>query len=397
MGFLGLDSLFSGDVQAFDEAIRLGQQTGDLTMTLLALCHSADLTTFRGQLYAAQALYEQALELATQQDGRRQPVAGLALIGLGRLLREWNDLDRAARYLAEGIELAQKWSGTSVVQGYVALAHVQQARGDAMAAREAIKIAQRLAANSDAMQPNPTDIAMQEVRLALVRDDVEAASRSIAACDLQRLHLDDLEREADGGSFSLLQTLDTFIALAWVRVAQGQPDEAMTILASLLRATEAAGWTGIVIEILALQSLAYQSLGNTPQALAMLERALSLAKPEGYVRLFVEKGKPMQLLLQRMNAPCEGGRMKEYVDKLLKAFSTDKIALAPESEMIEPLSERERQVLRLLAEGLSDKAIAETLVIASGTVNKHLKNIYGKLDAHSRTQAVARGRELGLL
>ncbi len=395
-GFLGLDSLFSGDVKAFDEAVRLGQQTGDLTMTLLALCHSADLTTFRGQLYGAQALYEQALELATEQDGQRQPIAGLALIGLGRLLREWNDLDGAAHYLVEGIELAQKWSETSVLQGYVALARVQQARGDAMAAREAIKIARRLAISPDAMQPNRTDIAVQEARLALVGDDVEAASRSVATCDL-RFHLDDLERESNSGSFSLLQTLDTYVSLAWVRVAQGQPDEATTILASLLRASEAAGWTGIVIEILALQSLVHQSLGDVPQALVTLERALSLAKPEGYVRLFIEKGKPMRLLLQRLNAPREGGRLKDYTGKLLKAFSTDMIAPAPESEIIEPLSERERQVLRLLAQGLSDKAIAETLVIAVGTVNKHLKNIYGKLDAHSRTQAVARGRGLGLL
>jgi LuxR family maltose regulon positive regulatory protein len=392
-GFISLDSLFSGDVETFDEAVKTGQDTGDLTMTVLTLCHSADLAKVQGKLYRAQALYEQALDLATASSEQRQPIAGLAMMGLGRLQKEWNDLDVATRYLTEGIELAQEWGETSVVQGYVDLAHVKQARGDVEGARQALDIAQRLAAKPNAMQPDPANIAMQKARLALVRGDVEAAARCVAAHDLEkRVHPDELEKINDE-SFSLLQKLDMYTTLAWLYIAQSQSDEALMILTPLLRTTEANGWTEAVVETLALQALAYQSQNDVPQALTTLERALSLAEPKAYVRLFVEKGEPMARLLQEV---ADQSIAVDYARKLSTISSQKPAPLQPET-LVEPLSERELEVLRLLAVGLSNKEIAETLVIAVGTVKKHLKNIYGKLDVHSRTQAVVRAQELNLL
>jgi LuxR family maltose regulon positive regulatory protein len=165
----------------------------------------------------------------------------------------------------------------------------------------------------------------------------------------------------------------------------------------LLQVAEAAGQTGNVIELLALKALALQTQGQPTQAMTTLEHALALAEPEGYLRIFVDEGKPMELLLQRLKA--EDGRIKDYVDKLLSAFG-ERI-LHPSSlirqPLFEPLSERELEVLRLIADGLSNAEIAQRLVIAQGTVKRHINNIYGKLGVQSRTQAVARSRELGLL
>jgi LuxR family maltose regulon positive regulatory protein len=154
-----------------------------------------------------------------------------------------------------------------------------------------------------------------------------------------------------------------------------------------------------VIEILTLQALAYQAQGEWDQAIITLERALMLAEPEGYMRLFLDEGAPMAKLLQRMKA--EGGRMKGYINKILMAWEKSEKKFHPLSliphPLIEPLSERELELLRLIAAGMSNSEMAETLVVTVGTIKWHLNNIYGKLDVRSRTQAVARARELGLL
>ena len=171
----------------------------------------------------------------------------------------------------------------------------------------------------------------------------------------------------------------------------------MQKLDSLLQVAEAAVQTGSVVELLALKALALRAQGQSAQAMTMLERALTLAEPEGYLRIFVDEGEPMKLLLQKIRA--EGGGMKDYVDQLLSAFEERVFhpsSLGPQP-LVEPLSERELEVLRLIADGLSNAEIAGKLVIAQGTVKRHINNIYGKLGVQSRTQAVARSRELGLL
>jgi len=182
-------------------------------------------------------------------------------------------------------------------------------------------------------------------------------------------------------------------------MAQGRPDEASGLLARLLEIVEAAEAMGPAISILILQALILQSQGEHDQALATLERALSLAEPEGYVRAFVGAGAPMDELLRQ--AAVRGIRL-DYVRKLLAALDSEPAAkqrtsrLAA-SSLAEPLSERELEVLRLLATHLSSVEIARELVVSVNTARSHIKNIYGKLDVHTRTDAVRRAEELGLL
>jgi LuxR family maltose regulon positive regulatory protein len=157
-----------------------------------------------------------------------------------------------------------------------------------------------------------------------------------------------------------------------------------------------------LIEILALQAVAWHSRGETGRALSAQEKALAIGEPEGYVRVFVEGGAPMADLLRQAAARARG-TAAEYVNMLLRALR----AAAPERgavpsssvspALVEPLTEREREVLHLLGQGLSNREIAENLVITVNGVKKHTSNIYGKLAVHSRTQAVVRAQELGLL
>jgi LuxR family maltose regulon positive regulatory protein len=197
------------------------------------------------------------------------------------------------------------------------------------------------------------------------------------------------------------------IALARLCLAQGRAADAYRVLDQQRTLAERGGRTGRLIEVLALQALALEAQGQSDEADANLSRALSLARPEGYVRLFLDLGGPLYALLERSaaNAPILG----DYVRDLLDASRQEKEAqgrrpaeAAPRTptlaeSLVDPLTDREMEVLQLLAEGLTNKQIAGRLVVAPSTVKQHLKNIYGKLEVHSRTQAVARGRELALL
>ncbi|MEA3376008.1 MAG: LuxR C-terminal-related transcriptional regulator [Chloroflexota bacterium] len=209
------------------------------------------------------------------------------------------------------------------------------------------------------------------------------------------------ERGLDAaGEPTLLREME-YIVLVRILIAQGRLDEAAGLLQRLLKATEAGGRTSRVIQILMLQALAFQAEGDTAQAMTALEKAVSLAEPGGFIRVFVDEGPPMaQLLYEALTR----GIAPQYTRRLLATFPAAEPEQAgppkthvPQSELIEPLSGRELEVLQLIAAGLTNREIAARLFISLNTVKAHTRNIYGKLNVHSRTQAAARSQQLGLL
>jgi len=300
---------------------------------------------------------------------------------------EWNDLAAAERHLEQGLDLAQQWGQLdTMVSSHIALARLRQAQGEFDVGRNLLQKAAQMMRRHTATPTVDSALAARQMRLELAAGNPAAAARRAQE---RGLRADDeliYIREAE------------YIELARLLMVQDKSDEAQDLLARLHHAAEASGRMKQVIETLILQALTLQAQDDIPQAMIALENALSLAEAEGYIRTFVDEGKPMAELLGRMKD--EGGRLKGYISDLLAAFK-EKDDFHPSSlilhPLVEPLSEREIELLSLIADGLSNREIARKLIIAVGTVKAHTASIYGKLDVHSRTQAVARARELGLL
>jgi len=178
-------------------------------------------------------------------------------------------------------------------------------------------------------------------------------------------------------------------------LSRRQPDKALALLGHALQSAQAVGRLGNAIHILAVQAIAYHAQGQSEQALARMEQAMEMAEPEGYVRVFVDQGAPMARLLRRM---LTRSSTSEYVRRLLEALG-ESVTIAPPiaGQLIEPLSQRELEVLRLIIDGATNQEIAHELVLTVNTVKRHISNIFGKLHVSNRAQAIARAHELNIL
>jgi LuxR family maltose regulon positive regulatory protein len=314
----------------------------------------------------------------------------IARVGLGRLMREWNELDQAHRLLTKGIHDGERWNSLdALVAGHTALAGVLQAQGDMDGAHDALKKAARVLQAKQVSSDARREWEVCQVRWWLSQGDVSAARRWASERQLAPEDTHSFEHEL------------AYISLARVLIARRDFDAALDLLTRLANAAETGGRTGRLIEILILQAMALQAQSKTSKSLVVLAKSLTLAEAEGYVRIFVDEGAPMAALLHQA---ADQGIIPDYVTKLLAAFGdlgrTDAPPIEKRSRpqnLIEPLSERELELLRLVANGLSNREIAAKLFIALGTVKSHAHNIYGKLNAQNRAQAVARAIELGLL
>ena len=373
----------------YAETLALCQAAGSTTLSLRAMMGLAQAQQLQGQLHLAYKTCQQGLQLAKKTEeryGQELPATAWVQVVLGDLLREWNRLDEAADYLERCIELCRLWQvGDMLCASYLFQARVRQAHGDFTGAVESIRQAEQLPQTYRDVPWTGGPIPACRARLMLTQavstgdtDYLKAVEHWIQARGLR----------ADGEIKSLS---DESEYLVWVRllIIQNKPDQALQLLARLLLAAEDGGRRGRVIEILALQALAQGALGHTKQALIPLERALYLAEPEGYIRLFVDEGGPMAKLLHQAESH---GIAPDYVSQLLAAseIKTD------DEGLVEPLSDRELEVLRLLSTDLSAPEIAAELVVSVNTVRTHIKHIYSKLDVHSRYEAVQRAKELGL-
>jgi LuxR family maltose regulon positive regulatory protein len=390
MAILGMAHMRSGAVSqahhAFTTASNLAQASDISFVAVPMVCNLAEVQIVQGRLRQALQTCERAMRIGTV-DGTRISSAGFVGLGFGKVLYEQNDLQAAERYLLQGLEVLSR-GGIAEHFGnmHAVLAQVKQAQGEAESAMAAIQQAVDMAQGSSIPRLCILASAYQ-ARIWLALGNVDEAIQW--ARDYRQAGETEYLREFED------------VTLARVLLTGNEVDEALALLDSLLSSAEAAGRQGGVIEIQALRALALQALGKQDEALDTLASTLALAEPEGYVRVFVDSGEPMRVLLKQA---ASHGVAPGYVARLLAVFDGPAGDRAggpgthvPSQPLVEPLTDREVEVLQLLAKGLSNREISQRLFISLPTVKSHTGNIYGKLGVHSRKEAVARATALGML
>jgi LuxR family maltose regulon positive regulatory protein len=401
VALLGLAFWASGELEAAHRAYADGladvQRAGHLSDVISGAIARADIRMAQGRLHEAMRTYEQALQLATTQGEPALRGTADLYVGMSELYRERNDLHAATQRLLSSKELGERTGFPQNRSRWcVAMARIRAAQGDLPAALVLLQEAERLFVRDFFPQVRPVAALKTRVWIAQGR-----LGDALGWARAQGLSADD--------ELSYLREFE-HITLARLLAARSKRDrearalrEAIGLLHRLLQAAEAGGRTGSVIEILVVQALVQHAQGDIPAALMPLHQALRLAEPEGYVRMFVDEGPPMaQLLLEGAARAI----MPDYVGQLLAAYEAEPPRSAGESlhpasrasqPLIEPLSQRELEVLRLFNTDLSGPEIAQQLVIALSTVRTHTKSIYSKLNVTNRRAAVKRAAELDLL
>jgi LuxR family maltose regulon positive regulatory protein len=369
-------------VEAYSQAAALCQVAENTVAAMIATFYLARLYMVQGRLHHAAGNCQEALRSTEQRaasDIRRSPAWGMVYLAMADVLYEWNELAAAEQHVRAALALGEPGGYLDLlINGYTLLARIRQACGDIQGAHEAIHKLEQAVQQGNLHRTIVEKMAAYRAWFWLMEGNLGAAvcwAKTIEPSPDDRL---DTPREFQ------------WITLVRVLLAQGRPDEAGPLLEQLLHTAEAEGRMGKAIEILVLQALARQACGDTAGALATLKRALVLGEPEGYVRSFVDESTPMATLLRRA---LSQGIAPHYVSRLLAAFEEPAVA----QPLVELLTPRELEVLRLIAAGLRNQEIADQLIISVATVKRHITNIYGKLGVSHRTQAVARAQELDLV
>jgi LuxR family maltose regulon positive regulatory protein len=388
-GLLGLAYWTSGDLEAahrsYADCMARVQRAGHISDAIGCSIALADIRIAQGRLHEAMSTYERGLQLATEQGAPVLRGAADMHVGMSELHRERDDLDAATQHLLRSKELGE-FTGLpqNRYRWRVAMARIREAQGDLDGALDLLYEAERLYMSD--FFPNVRPVAAWKTRVWVAQGRVGEA---LGWAREQGLSIED--------DLSYLREFE-HITLARVLLARSKSDradrsilEAMGLLERLLHAAEKGERTGSVIEILVLQALAHQMQGDIPAALVPLQQALTLAEPEGYVRVFVDEGPPMAVLLEKA---AKHGIAPNSVRQLLTAFGSAEDRTPVTQVLIEPLSERELEVLRLLGTGLNGPEIARELVVSLNTMRTHTKNIYSKLGVTNRRAAVRRAEEL---
>jgi LuxR family maltose regulon positive regulatory protein len=383
----------SGNLEAALQAIRAWMadmhKVGNPVFVVASAFAEADLLVALGRLHEAIRAYQQALQLADEHGAEAQQITAHHHLGLTLIYHELGDAESSAAYLQTAADLGQRTTLVDWLHRWkLAQAYLKESAGEWDAALELLDEAKR------GYVQNPVPITRP----------VETLKARIY---LKQGRLDKAQDWARGYSIpdevSYLAEFD-LLTLVRVRLADGSFDGMDDLLERLRTLAEAQNRMGSVLEILLTEALVQRGQGHDSQALATLERALTLAKPEGYLRTFVDEGEALRLLIVDFRFTIASAHLLfEYVDKLLAAFprTTEAIPQSkivnPKSEIFESLSDRELEVLRLVAQGLSNTEISQRLYLALSTVKGHNLRIFDKLQVQNRTEAVVRARELGLL
>lgn len=398
--YLALGETETG-IGILEKTARTSQQVGNVMIATLILCELGDESQKLGQLKQAQRLYNQALEISTSAQGNPLPVAGKAMIGLGDLEREWNHLEAAQELTTKGIALAEQWSVLGTFEGCINLVMIKDALGDKENADQIFSQVHELAYQFDASEVDDQVVEMVAARRNIAYGDLASVEEWIKNRSLDAPIPGTESDEVEQLLQARLRKYENSIHARYL-IAREDYDRALTLLEGVLTEAESMKRLYLKIEVEILRALAFHAQGKQQPAVDALSDALQLARPEGFVRVFLDFGGTLRRALEAAIYEFSEPSLVAYSQTILDSFTTQAPSKTTSSstrigELAESLSERELDVLRLLPSSLSSTEMANELSISINTLRSHLKNIYTKLDSHSRYEAIARAREAGLL
>ena len=366
------------------EALEASKISGNTFLFQIANANLAVTLRQQGWLQRTLEICQQQVQLASESGMSQTIVVGWLLAIWGELLAELNDLDGAIDKTRIGVELTERCGDVGMLcKSYLCLIRVLYSKGNIAETEEIILKLENISQDSDVPSKIKSMIAAWQVRIWLARDKVEVISRWAKKSEL----------DIDGKLLFLRE--DEYVVLARIYLIQDRSDIAIDLLNRLIKESEVGNRVTAMIEMLLIQALALKAQGDTNKAMVILEKALLIAESGGFIRIFIDEGPAMAELLEKI-LDANGDVPRAYVKKLLSAFKISKL-LKTEDGLVEHLSERELEVLRFIAAGLSNKKIMEELFISMSTVKTHLRNIYSKLNVNNRMLATAKAKELELL
>ena len=392
-----------GDVQkadtAFRECIRLANASANYTLAAHTMMRAGIWLGYYGRLHDSARLYQSIIDMGAQAGQKVFFPAGQGLIGLASVYLEWNDLEFARKALQQGMELCSQAGLDGVFAGWILKSRLRQARGDLAGALEELQALEQAFPRSDTFS-----LTIRQIQVHLAMGNTDRASQLA----LPLTSWLDLEAEHVPTRPPVVVVEIVELILSRVYLAQGEIEKALDGLKKLQATAEPGGRFGHLIEMFLLRSLALQKQGQRDMpavAIESLAQALALAEPEGYSLLFTEAGREIVPLLKGvMKGPARPDRVKKYARRLLNIVSRDEKSTVspiegsrPADELIEPLTDRELAVLRLIADGLKYEEIAGRLYISLNTVRTYVKGIYGKLEVNNRSQAIAQAHQHKLI
>jgi ATP/maltotriose-dependent transcriptional regulator MalT len=379
--------------RAFASSIAAWWTAGEPGLAAWGCHHLGQLQRAQGRLDKALETYHQALEITAGRGQPALPAAGIAYVGMAEVAYQRNELDAALRHATEGITRCRQLNYTQpLATGLATLAWIRHAQRDATGALDAIEEAMRVAPGlgvADLLNPVPA----QRARLLLSQGDVAAAARWTE------------ERGVAADDEPSYPREPAYLLLARVLLARDHPDQALGLLHRLHATASQQNRTGSLLEIQALQALVLAAFGDEDGAVATLAETLTLAHPQGYIRVLVDEGPTMSTLLGRLIRTQQVAVPDDYVGRLVRALEHDIAGRASDERpsaatipgLVTALSDRELEVLHLLAAGKQNQDIANELHMALNTVKKHATHIFDKLGVTNRTEATVRARQFGLL
>lgn len=383
----------SGAIQAYEEGRKSSLAAGNRILAQVIILDIGKIQALQGDLHQAAETMREAISFKYEKSEISIPYASSASISLGKILTEWNELGTAVTHFQEGIEIGVASRVVDAVAvGYASVALAYLAQGDLDAANQACKKAEKMVRDLPDLEAETLAITLDSrVRLLLAQNKLAEAVKFVQERGLSI--------DAEIKSFIGIEQL----VLARVLIHSGQKNpaprklsDANKLLTKNLGMAKSAGYINQVIKTLVLKTLAYEAQGRNDQALDSLEEALIMAEPEGYLRTFIDEGDPMKKLLTQISPSSQ---VAEYSRNLLSAFNSisSENNLQTAQQLLDPLSVRELEVLKLLATELSGPEIADDLMVSLNTFRTHTKNIYHKLGVNNRRMAVSQAEKLNLI